>query len=49
MHAPPSDEEIKAIAKTLIDLDIPAECLSGVRENLAVLLDHARRIDADVA
>ncbi len=47
MQAPLSDIEIETIAKALIDLNIPVECLPGVSENLAVLLDHARRIATD--
>lgn len=48
MQPPLSDVEIETIAKALIRLDIFAECLPGVSNNLAVLLDHARRIAADV-
>ncbi|QQV76217.1 DUF4089 domain-containing protein [Sphingomonas aliaeris] len=48
MQPPLSDIEIETIAKALIGLDIPAECLPGVSGNLAVLLEHARRIAADV-
>jgi hypothetical protein len=48
MPDPLSDRDIENLAKTLIGLDIPAEYLPGVGDNLAVLLEHARRIDPDV-
>jgi hypothetical protein len=39
---PLSDAAIVEAARALLDLDIPSECLPGVRANLALLAEHAR-------
>ena len=36
-----SDAAIIEMARTLLDLDVPPECLPGVRANLALLAEHA--------
>ena len=41
---PPGDSAILEIARTMLDLDIPPECLAGVRAGLEVLAEHARRV-----
>ncbi|MDB5703038.1 MAG: hypothetical protein JWN66_154 [Sphingomonas bacterium] len=41
----PTDAAIIEIARALLDLDIPPECLPGVRANLAVLADHAKKVE----
>lgn len=46
MTIPLTEPEIAAVAKAMLALDIPRECLPGVAANLAVLAEHARRLDA---
>jgi hypothetical protein len=41
----PSEDEIARLAREQLDFDIPAECLPGVRANLAVLGEHLRTIE----
>lgn len=41
----PSEADIARFARTELDFEIPAECLSGVRANLALLADHLRRLE----
>lgn len=40
-----SDESLGA-ALALIDLDLPPECVAGVRANLALLAEHLRNVEA---
>ena len=42
--APLSDAAILEMARAMLDLHIPPECLAGVRANLAVLGGHARLV-----
>jgi len=46
MSDPPflSDTAIVEMARALLDLDVPAECLPGVHANLALLAEHARLV-----
>jgi len=46
MSDPPplSDAAMLEAARALLDLDIPPECLAGVRANLALLAEHARLV-----
>lgn len=45
MQEPPlTDAAIVELARALLDLDIPTECLPGVRANLAVLAGHAELV-----
>jgi len=39
-----SDAAIIEMARALLDLDVPPDCLSGVRINLALLAEHARLV-----
>ena len=39
-----SDSAVLELARAMLDLDIPPECLAGVTANLAVLAGHARRV-----
>ncbi|MEP7005324.1 MAG: AtzG-like protein [Sphingomonas bacterium] len=39
-----SHTAIVETARALLDLDVPAECLPGVRANLALLAEHARLV-----
>ena len=41
-----SDPDIQLDAAALLDLNIPAECLPGVREALAALHTHWRLLEA---
>ena len=41
---PMTDVAIVEAARALLDLEIPPECLPGVRANLALLAEHARRV-----
>ena len=41
---PMSDAAIVEMARALLDLDVPAECLPGVRANLALLAEHTRLV-----
>ena len=41
---PLPDAAILETARALLDLHVPAECLSGVRANLALLAEHARLV-----
>jgi len=41
---PLPDAAILETARALLDLDVPAECLPGVRANLALLAEHARLV-----
>ena len=42
---PLTDAAIVAMAQAMLDLDIPPECLPGVRTNLAVLAGHAKKVE----
>ena len=44
-NAPLPNAAIIEMARALLELDIPAECLPGVRANLDVLADHAKRVE----
>ena len=44
-----TEPEIAAMARAMLALDIPAECLPGVAANLALLAEHARRVDPELA
>jgi hypothetical protein len=45
MQEPPlTDAAIVELARALLDLDIPPECLPGVRTNLDVLAGHAKLV-----
>jgi hypothetical protein len=46
MSDPPSlsDAAVVEAACALLDLDVPPECLPGVRANLALLAEHARLV-----
>jgi hypothetical protein len=44
-HSPLTDAAIVETARALLDLDIPPECLPGVRANLDVLAGHARLVE----
>ena len=45
MQEPPlTDAAIVELTRALLDLDIPPECLPGVRSNLAVLAGHAELV-----
>ena len=39
-----SDAAILEAARALLDLEVPPECLPGVRANLALLAGHARLV-----
>lgn len=39
-----SDAAIIEMARALLDLDVPPDCLPGVRINLALLAEHARLV-----
>jgi hypothetical protein len=39
-----SDAAIIEMARALLDLDVPPDCLPGVRVNLALLAEHARLV-----
>lgn len=39
------DATVVIMAKAMIDLDLPPECIAGVRSNLAALAEHAARLD----
>ena len=41
---PMTDVAIVEAARALLDLEIPPECLPGVRANLALLAEHARLV-----
>ncbi len=41
----PSEDEIARLAREQLDFDIPAECLPGVRANLALLAEHLRTLE----
>ena len=41
---PMTDVAIAEAARALLDLEIPPECLAGVRANLALLAEHARLV-----
>jgi len=41
---PMSDAAIVETARALLDLEMPPECLPGVRANLALLAEHARLV-----
>ncbi|MEO8374490.1 MAG: AtzG-like protein [Sphingomonas bacterium] len=41
---PMSDAAIVEMARTLLDLEMPPECLPGVRANLALLAEHAHLV-----
>jgi hypothetical protein len=38
------DVTIVAMAQALIALDLPAECVAGVRANLVALAEHVARV-----
>lgn len=40
-----SEADIAALARTALDFEIPAECLPGVRANLALLAEHLGRLE----
>jgi hypothetical protein len=40
-----ADTAIIEMARALLDLDIPADCLPGVRTNLDVLAGHAKLVE----
>jgi hypothetical protein len=42
---PLTDTAIVEMAQALLDLDIPPECLPGVRTNLEVLAGHAKLVE----
>jgi hypothetical protein len=42
---PLTDAVIVEMGRTLLDLDIPPECLPGVRANLDVLAGHAKWVE----
>jgi hypothetical protein len=42
---PLTDTAIVEMAQALLDLDIPPECLPGVRANLEVLAGHAKLVE----
>ncbi len=44
-HSLLTDTAIVETARALLDLDIPPECLPGVRTNLAVLAGHAKLVE----
>ena len=39
-----TDAAIIEMARAMLDLEVPPECLPGVRANLAVLAEHARLV-----
>ena len=39
---PMTDAAIVEMARALLDLEMPPDCLPGVRVNLALLAEHAR-------
>jgi len=39
-----SDAAIIEMARALLDLDVPPDCLPGVRIKLALLAEHARLV-----
>ena len=42
---PLTDTAIVEMARTLLDLDLPSECLPGVRTNLDILAGHAKLVE----
>jgi precorrin-4 methylase len=40
-----TDTAIVETARAMLDLDIPPECLPGVSANLAVLAEHAQKVE----
>ncbi|MFA6116164.1 MAG: AtzG-like protein [Sphingomonas sp.] len=42
---PLTDAAIVEMARAMLDLDIPSECLPGVRANLDILAGHAKLIE----
>ena len=42
--SPISDAAVVEMARALLDLEMPPECLPGVRANLALLAEHARLV-----
>jgi hypothetical protein len=41
---PLTDAAIIEAARALLDLEVPPECLPGVRANLVLLAEHARLV-----
>jgi hypothetical protein len=44
--AEPASDPLPALAASILHLEVPAECVSSVAATLAVLRDHAERVES---